>query len=133
MREWERVDAGSGRLFTASLELVGKRWSPGILLAVARGAARFSEIRATVPGVSDRLLAQRLKELELAGLVERQVIATTPVQVRYSLSPRGDDLMGSLRPLVAYGARWAEAGSSACTPSRPPTHESSRHVRPAQP
>jgi DNA-binding HxlR family transcriptional regulator len=94
------------RRFTSSVELVGKRWSSSILLAIARGASRFTEILAVVPGLSDRLLAQRVKELEATGLLERHVIASTPVQVRYGLTPRGADLIASLQPLVAWGQRW---------------------------
>lgn len=110
---WTHIDDDRCRLFTASVELVGKRWNSGILLAIARGTSRFSEIRASVTGLSDRLLAARLKELERAGLVERQVIASTPVQVRYALTARGDDLLRSLQPLVAYGVRWVEADEAA--------------------
>lgn len=81
-----------------------------MLLAIARGATRFSEIIASVPGLSDRLLAQRLKELEESGLLRREVIATTPVQVRYSLTEAGIDLMESLQPLAAWGHRWGTPG-----------------------
>jgi DNA-binding HxlR family transcriptional regulator len=103
---WHHIDDAECRRFTASVELVGKRWSSGILLAIAQGATRFSDIVHSVVGLSDRLLAQRLKELERVGLVERSVIATTPVQVRYELTPRGADLLQSLQPLVSWGQRW---------------------------
>ena len=101
-----RISDEECRRFQSSLELVGKRWSSGILLAVAQGATRFTEIVAGVSGLSDRLLAQRVRELQAAGLLERQVIATTPVQVRYHLTDRGADLIRSLQPLVAWGERW---------------------------
>jgi DNA-binding HxlR family transcriptional regulator len=104
----QHIDDEECRRFQSSVELIGKRWSSGILMAVARGATRFSDIIAAVPGLSDRLLSQRAKELELQGLLERQVIASTPVQVRYLLTSRGLDLMKSLQPLVAYGQRWDE-------------------------
>lgn len=94
------------RRFQSSVELIGKRWSGAILLAVAQGASRFSEIVESVPGLSDRLLSQRAKELEHSGLLQREVIPTTPVQVRYSLTERGADLMRSLQPLVDWGQRW---------------------------
>jgi DNA-binding HxlR family transcriptional regulator len=94
------------RRFSSSIELIGKRWSSGIMLAIERGAERFSEILASVDGLSDRLLAQRLKELESTGLVEREVIGTTPVQVRYRTTERGSDLLTSLQPLVTWGQRW---------------------------
>lgn len=100
------IDDDLCRSFQASLELVGKRWSSGILMAISLGAERFSEITASVDGLSDRMLAQRVKELEAAGLLERHVIATTPVQVRYRLTPRGADLMESLAPITAWGQRW---------------------------
>src|SRR6187402_452070 len=94
------------RSFLGSVELVGKRWSSAILLALARGADRFSEIIASIPGLSDRVLAQRLRELESVGLLRREVIATMPVQVRYRLTDRGTDLLESLQPLVGWSQRW---------------------------
>ena len=100
------IDDAACRRFLSSVEHVGKRWSSGVLLAIARGATRFSEIIAAVPGLSDRLLAQRLKELEASGLVRREVIATTPVQIRYALTEAGLDLMQSLQPLAAWTHRW---------------------------
>jgi len=100
------VDDDLCRSFQSSLELVGKRWSSGILLAISLGAERFSEITASVDGLSDRMLAQRVRELEAASLLERQVIATTPVQVRYRLTPRGADLIESLQPITAWAQRW---------------------------
>ena len=100
------IDDAACRRFLSSVEHVGKRWSSAILLAIARGATRFSEIIASVPGLSDRLLSQRLKELEASGLLQREVIATTPVQVRYTLTEAGADLIESLQPLAAWGHRW---------------------------
>jgi len=88
------------------VELIGRRWSSAVLLAMARGARRFSEILACVPGLSDRMLAQRLKELQAAGLVNRQVTPTMPVQVTYQLTQVGRELMASLQPLVRRGLRW---------------------------
>ncbi len=94
------------RRFQGAVELVGKRWSSSILLTVWQGSTRFSEIVAHVDGLSDRMLAQRAKELEAAGLLKREVIPTTPVQIRYELTERGDDLMRSLNPLIEWEQRW---------------------------
>ncbi|WP_382304148.1 winged helix-turn-helix transcriptional regulator [Herbiconiux sp. UC225_62] len=116
---WHHIDDAECRRFTASVELVGKRWSSGILLAIAQGASRFSDIVASVVGLSDRLLAQRLKELERSGLVSRSVVATTPVQVRYALTPRGSDLLQSLQPLVSWGQRWGTPATDGI-PAAPP-------------
>ena len=104
----DHIDDDECRRFQSSVELVGKRWSSAVLMAVSRGATRFTEIVAVVPGLSDRLLAQRLRELESVGLLAREVIATTPVQVRYRLTASGVDLMRSLQPLVAWGRRWRD-------------------------
>jgi len=104
--EWDHVNDDQCRLFQASVELIGRRWSSAILLAVARGARRFSEIRASVPGLSDRLLTQRLRELDGVGLVAREVVPTMPVQVTYRLTAQGSELMASLQPLVHWGLRW---------------------------
>ena len=103
---WELIDDDECRRATAIVEWVGRRWNSGILLALARGASRFTEIVARVDGLSDRMLATRLKELERIGLVDRIVEPTTPVSVRYQLTVRGRDLLASLQPLVAYGQRW---------------------------
>lgn len=75
-------------------------------MAISLGSHRFSEILARVEGLSDRLLSQRLKELERSDLISREVIPSVPVQIRYNLTDRGADLMRSLQPLVEWGLRW---------------------------
>ena len=97
------------RRFQWAVELVGKRWTPAIMLAVWQGASRFSEIVSRVDGLSDRMLAQRARELEAANLLAREVIPTTPVQIRYVLTPRGEDLLESLQPVVQWEQRWRNA------------------------
>jgi DNA-binding HxlR family transcriptional regulator len=87
------------------LDIIGRRWTGAVLLACTRGARRFSEYRQLVTGISDRLLSQRLKELESLELVEREVIPTTPVQILYRPSRRGEELVTALQPLVAWGTR----------------------------
>jgi DNA-binding HxlR family transcriptional regulator len=103
---WETIDDDQCRRATTVMEMVGRRWSGAILLAIGRGANRFSEIAATIEGLSDRMLALRLKELEQSGLVDRTVEPTVPVSVRYHLSPRGRDLLASLQPIARYANRW---------------------------
>jgi DNA-binding HxlR family transcriptional regulator len=104
--DWELIDDDECRRATAIVERVGRRWNSGILLALARGASRFTEILARVDGLSDRMLAARLKELEQMGLIDRIVEPTTPVSVRYRLTARGRDLLAAIQPLVDYGQRW---------------------------
>jgi DNA-binding HxlR family transcriptional regulator len=92
--------------FHAAVELVGKRWSGAILSALAEEPRRFGELIDAVPGMSDRLLSQRLRELEAEGLVERTVETGAPVRVSYSLSEKGADLSPALRQLGDWGRRW---------------------------
>jgi DNA-binding HxlR family transcriptional regulator len=94
------------RRFQTAAELAGRKWTASILMAAYRGARRFSEYRELVAGVSDRMLSLRLRELENENLLDRTVIPTTPVQVRYSLTQRGQELIQGLQPLVAWGNRW---------------------------
>lgn len=91
--------------FQETLETVGRRWTGSILMAATQGARRFGEYRAVIHGISDRLLSQRLKELESQGLMERTVVPSTPVQITYSLSPAGKDLIEALQPLAEWTAR----------------------------
>ncbi|WP_207391318.1 winged helix-turn-helix transcriptional regulator [Streptomonospora litoralis] len=100
-------------VFQEVLELVGRRWMGVILFAGARGAQRFSEYRRFIGGISDRMLSQRLKELESLGLLEREVVPTTPVQILYRPSPRGRGLLDALEPLVSWGHAHREDGSAA--------------------
>jgi DNA-binding HxlR family transcriptional regulator len=109
---WESIDDHECRRATGIVEFVGRRWNSGILLAVARGAARFTEIAGQVTGLSSRLLALRLRELEGVGLIDRIVEPTTPVSVRYVLTARGRDLVAALQPLVEYGQRWESEDDS---------------------
>lgn len=101
----QTIDEEACRAFQDAAELAGKKWNAAILLALARGAVRFSEIRGLVDGVSDRLLTARLRELEQEGLVDREVIPTSPVQVRYALTRGGQELIRILHPLVQWSQR----------------------------
>jgi DNA-binding HxlR family transcriptional regulator len=90
--------------YQAVLEFIGRRWVGAVLLAGSQGGRRFSQYRALVPGISDRLLSQRLKELETYGLMEREVVPTTPVQILYRPSRSGAELIEALQPLIAWSA-----------------------------
>ncbi|MFC3501248.1 winged helix-turn-helix transcriptional regulator [Micromonospora krabiensis] len=104
-RRYQDIDDTGCRVFQDALELVGRRWTGAILLAGMRGARRFGEYRAAVTGISDRLLAQRLKELENDGLIERTVIPSSPVQIRYAPTRDGGQLMALLQPLIDWSHR----------------------------
>jgi DNA-binding HxlR family transcriptional regulator len=92
--------------FHAAIELIGKRWTGAILCALTEGPLRFGELAKAVPGLSDRLLSQRLRELEKAGLVQREVEAGSPVRVSYSLTAKGAELGPAIEELRVWARRW---------------------------
>ena len=96
--------------FHAAIELIGKRWTGAIICALTDRPMRFGELARAVPGLSDRLLSQRLRELENEGLVEREVEAGTPVRVTYSLTEIGRELGPSIRELRAWARQWKSTG-----------------------
>jgi DNA-binding HxlR family transcriptional regulator len=92
--------------FHTAVELVGKRWSGAILWALGEGPVRFAELSRRVPGISDRLLSERLRELEDWNLVERRVEAGSPVRVMYELTEKGAGLQPALRALREWACHW---------------------------
>lgn len=92
--------------FHAAVELIGRRWTGAILWTLAVGPAYFADIAQAVPGLSDRLLSRRLRELEAAGVVEREVHEGTPPRVSYRLSEKGRELGPVLDELGAWAKRW---------------------------
>lgn len=92
--------------FHAAVELIGKRWAGAILWSLAEGPLYFAEIAQAVPGLSDRLLSRRLRELEAEGLVERVVHRGTPPRVSYRLTEKGTELEPAIRELGDWAKRW---------------------------
>jgi DNA-binding HxlR family transcriptional regulator len=89
-----------------AVELIGRRWTGAILeILIQGGSLRFSQIASAVADLSDRMLSDRLKELEAWGLVERTVHAGPPVRVEYALTLKGQELA----PALAEVKRWARA------------------------
>jgi DNA-binding HxlR family transcriptional regulator len=104
----EQPPSGCCPHFHHAVELVGKRWTGAILYVLLhnRRPMRFSEIGHAVPDLSDRLLSERMKELERRGIVERRVSATSPVRVEYALTERGRELDTALAELKRWADRW---------------------------
>lgn len=92
--------------FHHAVELIGRRWSGAILNALLPGPQCFNELLAIVPGLSDRLLTERLRELEAEGLVRRNVIPGPPVRVSYEMTEAGKDLGPVIRELGQWAERW---------------------------
>jgi DNA-binding HxlR family transcriptional regulator len=107
--EEHRVAAGRPACcgkYHRAVELIGKRWTGAILFVLMDGPLRFSEVKLLVPDLSDRLLSERVKELEAAGIVERRVIDNTPVRVEYAVTEMGADLEPVVRSLKSWARTW---------------------------
>jgi DNA-binding HxlR family transcriptional regulator len=92
--------------FKKAIELIGGRWTGAILNALFADRHRFAEIRMSIPGMSDTMLVQRLRELGAAGVVERRVIPSTPVRVEYYLTEKGRELEPVLNALAEWSHKW---------------------------
>lgn len=89
-----------------AVELIGRRWTGAILRELHSGATRFSELTAIVPGLSDRLLSERLKELEAEGIVVRTVTAERPPRTEYRLTEKGRALGQVMDAIGAWAHQW---------------------------
>ena len=90
-----------------AVELIGRRWTGAIVAVLLdHGPMRFSEIAQSVPELSDRLLSERMKELEARGVVERHVEPGPPVRVTYALTPMGAELQPALQELKSWARQW---------------------------
>src|ERR1700752_245207 len=83
--------AGCCPLYHEAVELIGRRWTGAILQVLMDGPLRFSEVAQAVPELSERLLSERMKELEARGIVRRTVHAGPPLRVEYQLSRMGHE------------------------------------------
>jgi DNA-binding HxlR family transcriptional regulator len=93
-------------VFHKSVELIGRRWTGAIIRAMRFGHVRFSDISEAVPGLHDRLLSERLKELEHEGVVVRTVIPETPVRIEYRLTAKGTALYAALDAIADWAEEW---------------------------
>ncbi|MGE9751675.1 catDE operon transcriptional regulator CatR [Bacillus inaquosorum] len=89
--------------FEKAVDILSKRWVALIVFQLLNGSQRFSEIEAALPNLSGRVLSERLKELELEGVVKRDVIPETPVRIEYSLTDKGK----ALAPILGEISKWA--------------------------
>jgi DNA-binding HxlR family transcriptional regulator len=111
--------------FHRASELVGRRWTGAIIYVLLRARCRFATLREAIPDITDRMLSERLQELEQEGIVDRTVVPDTPVRVEYALTEKGRALVRAFDAL----SQWADTWVKLDTPSR--AHPaSSRHSRP---
>lgn len=100
-----RLDCNPGCSVEAAISLIDGKWKCVILFQLLRGTLRFNEIRRRVPGVTQRMLTNQLRELEADGLILRRVYAEVPPKVEYSLSPLGR----SMEPVLVALKGWGDA------------------------
>jgi DNA-binding HxlR family transcriptional regulator len=100
-------------LYHRAIEIIGRRWTGAIVRALLAGDTRFSQIRSTVPGLSDRLLSERLKELEAEGIVVRQVHSDPAVRIEYHLTEKGKALGAVVQSASAWAEEWLAPQSEA--------------------
>jgi len=89
-----------------AVELIGRRWTGAIVRVLLSGVQRFSDLASSIPGLSDRMLSERLRELEAEGIVERLVRAEKPVRVEYLLTQKGRALGGVVEAVSGWAEVW---------------------------
>jgi DNA-binding HxlR family transcriptional regulator len=97
-----------------AIALLGKRWTGLILDTLLKGPQRFCEMTTAVDGLSDRVLSDRLRELELAGIIERIVYPQIPVRVEYRLTAKGQDLQPVIAAIHTWAETWVELSEQTC-------------------
>ena len=102
--------------FHYASELIGRRWNGAIIFMLLKQTCRFATLRDGIPDITDRMLSERLQELEHEGVVERVVVPDTPVRVEYSLTKKGRALAGAIDSI----ANWAEKYVAAPAARKPP-------------
>lgn len=98
--------------YQAAVELLGRRWNGAIVAVLMEGPRRYTQLALAVPGLSERLLTARLKELESAGVLLRRVIPGPPVGVEYELTDAGRELGPAIEAIAAWARRWVETGKA---------------------
>jgi DNA-binding HxlR family transcriptional regulator len=105
MKERGKLPALCERFHKAS-ELIGRRWTGAILFVLMQECRRFAELRAAIPAITDRMLSERLRELEHEGLVGRTVLPEPPVRVEYALTAKGRALGEVVNAITTWAHDW---------------------------
>ncbi|MEO7999085.1 MAG: helix-turn-helix domain-containing protein [Gemmatimonadaceae bacterium] len=92
--------------FHRAVELIGRRWSGAIIFLLLKSTARFADLRAGIPGITDRMLSERLHELESEGICSRTVVPETPVRVEYALTDKGQALAQVIDSIGVWAHDW---------------------------
>lgn len=94
--------------FHHASELIGRRWTGAIIFVLLRSRCRYAALREAIPDITDRMLSERLQELEDEEIVERTVVPETPVRVEYSLTKKGRELAAAFDAIGEWAKKWVE-------------------------
>ena len=97
-----------GRFHQAS-ELIGRRWTGAIIFVLLESRCRFATLRDAIPDITDRMLSERLQELEREGIIERVVLPQAPVRVEYALTRKGKALGRAIKAIQDWAHAWIDA------------------------
>ena len=92
--------------FHHASEVIGRRWTGAIIFVLLRSRCRFATLREAIPDITDRMLSERLQELEDEGIVERTVVPDTPVRVEYALTKKGRELSTAFEAIGTWAHKW---------------------------
>src|SRR5947209_6280893 len=93
-------------VFHGAIELIGRRWTGAIIFLLLQSRSRYAELRDAIPEITDRMLSERLQELEQRGVVDRTVIPETPVRVEYALTKKGRALAAAVEAISDWAHKW---------------------------
>jgi DNA-binding HxlR family transcriptional regulator len=105
--------------FHHASELIGRRWTGAIIYVLLKSRCRFATLRDAIPDITDRMLSERLQELEDEGIVDRTVVPETPVRVEYTLTKKGRELAAAFDAIGTWAEKWVEPESSSAKAQRP--------------
>lgn len=105
--------------FHQASELIGRRWTGAILFLLLKQKCRFATLRDAIPDITDRMLSDRLQQLEREGLVERTVVPETPVRVEYSLTRKGRGLTDAMDAIATWAEKWIALPPAPARASKP--------------
>jgi len=94
--------------FHRASELIGRRWTGAILYVLLQSPQRFAELKDAIPDITDRMLSERLHELEREGIVARLTRQAAPVRVEYAVTEKGRALMVAIEAIASWAERWVE-------------------------
>jgi DNA-binding HxlR family transcriptional regulator len=92
--------------FHRASELIGRRWTGAIIFVLLKSRCRFAALGAAIPDITDRMLSDRLRELEEEGIIERTVVPDTPVRVEYALTKKGRALASAINAITDWAHKW---------------------------